>query len=161
MSDDNQSANDNNTQDVNTLPEWGRRAISDANAEAAKYRLAAKTAADEAVAQTKVEYDKQIQAISTEKSAIAAERDKAVSDISKLTVTIKAQIPGESAFDFAGLLQGSTPEELTAHAEKLKSMLGTGTKTRAVDPSQGATGDGGAKTAADLFADMVKNKLTK
>lgn len=165
MSDDNQSATtDNGTpQNTEALPEWGRRAISDANAEAAKYRLAAKTAAEDAVAATKAEYDKQLQALATEKTSIAGERDKAVTELTKLQVAITADVPGEQAVAFADLLKGTTQEELKAHAEQLKSMFGTPAgKQRATDKSQGAgNGASGAKTPDQLFADMVQGKITR
>lgn len=163
MSDDNQSATtDNGTQgNPAELPEWGRRAISEANAEAAKYRLKAQTAADEAVAKTKAEYDAQIKALAEEKTSIAGERDKAVTGLTKLQVAIAAKVPGEQAVDFAELLQGSTKEELAAHAEKLRSMFGTGASARATDPSQGLGGGGSVKSPDALFAAMVQKNLSK
>lgn len=166
MSDDNKSATtDTGSQQGNTadLPEWGRRAISDANAEAAKYRLAAKTAAEDAVAQTKAEYDKQLQALVSEKTSIAVERDNAVTGLTKLQVAIAADVPGEQAVAFADLLKGSTPDELKVHAEQLKTMFGTPAgKQRATDKSQGAgNGASGVKTPDQLFADMVQGKITR
>lgn len=166
MSDDNQSATtDTGSQQGNTadLPEWGRRAISEANAEAAKYRLKAQTAADEAKAATKAEYDKQLQALASEKTSIAGERDKAVTELTKLQVAITADVPGEQAVAFADLLKGSTQEELKAHAEQLKTMFGTPAgKQRATDKSQGAGGGAsGVKTPDQLFADMVQGKITR
>jgi len=166
MSDDNQSATtDTGTQQQNTdaLPEWGRRAISDANAEAARYRLAAKTAAEDAVAATKAEYDKQLQALATEKTSIAGERDKAVTELTKLQVAITADVPGEQAVAFADLLKGNTKEELAEHAKQLKEMFGTpAAKQRATDKSQGAgNGASGVKTPDQLFADMVQGKITR
>lgn len=164
MSDDNKSATtDTGTQNTDALPEWGRRAISDANAEAAKYRLKAQTAADEAKAETKAEYDKQLQALATEKTAIAAERDNAVTGLTKLKVAIAAEVPGEQAVVFADLLKGSTEDELKAHAAELKNMFGTPAgRQRATDKSQGAGGNAsGVRTPAELFADMVQSNLKK
>lgn len=163
MSDDNQSATtDSGAQNTDALPEWGRRAISDANAEAAKYRLAAKTAAEDAVAAAKQEFDKQLQALVTEKTSIAGERDNAVTGLKKLQVAIAAEVPGEQAVAFADLLKGSTDEELTAHAKQLKEMFGTPAgRQRATDKSQGAGGGAsGVRTPAELFADMVQGKIT-
>lgn len=164
MSDDNKSATtDTGTQNSADLPEWGRRAISDANAEAAKYRLKAQTAADEAKAETKKEFDAQLQALVSEKTAIAAERDNAVTGLTKLKVAIAAEVPGEQAVVFADLLKGSTEDELKAHATELKSMFGTPAgRQRATDKSQGAGGNAsGVKTPAELFADMVQSNLKK
>lgn len=164
MSDDNKSATtDTGTQNTADLPEWGRRAISDANAEAAKYRLKAQTAADEAKAEVKAEYDKQLQAVASEKAAIAAERDTAVTGLTKLQVAITADVPGEQAVAFADLLKGSTREELVAHADQLKTMFGTPAgRQRATDRSQSAGGNAsGVKTPAELFADMVQANIKK
>jgi len=164
MSDDNQSATtDTGTQNTDALPEWGRRAISDANAEAAKYRLAAKNAADEATAKVKAEYDKQLQALATEKTSIAGERDNAVTGLTKLKVAIAADVPGEQAVAFADLLKGTTEDELKAHATQLKEMFGSPAgRQRATDKSQGAGNSaGGVKTPGELFADMVQSKITR
>lgn len=165
MSDENQSANAPvNNGNVNDLPEWGRRAISDANAEAAKYRLAAKTSADEAVAAARVEFDAQLQSLATEKTSIAGERDNAVTGLKKLQVAIAADVPGEQAVAFADLLKGTTEDELKAHAVQLKEMFGTPAgKQRPTDKSQSAGGNSasGVKTPAELFADMVQGKITK
>lgn len=165
MSDDNKSATtDTGSQQGNTadLPEWGRRAISEANAEAAKYRTKAQTAADEARAETKAEYDKQLQALATEKTSVITERDKAVTELTKLQVAITADVPGEQAVAFAELLKGNTKDELIAHAEQLKTMFGTpAARARATDKSQGLGGGTGVRTPDQLFADMVQSNLKK
>lgn len=162
MSDDNQSATTTPSAQQNAeLPEWARRTIAEANAEAAKYRVKAQTAADEAKAETKAAYDKQLQALASEKTSISEERDKAVIESTKLKVTIAAQVPGEQAVQFANLLQGSTEDELKTHAETLKSMFNVKTSARATDPSQGLGGASGTKNASDIFADMVNSRLGK
>ena len=162
MSDDNQSATTTTgTQNTDALPDWARRAISDANAEAAKYRLKAQTAADEAKAETTKAYDEQLKALASEKTAIAAERDNAVTGLTKLKVAIAAEVPGEQAVVFADLLKGSTEDELKAHATQLKDMFGSPAgRQRATDKSQGAGGGAsGVKTPAELFADMVQKNI--
>jgi len=164
MSDDNQSAtNTTGTQNTDALPDWARRAISDANAEAAKYRLKAQTAAEEAKAETKKAYDDQLRALASEKTSISEERDKANIGLTKLKVAIAAEVPGEQAVVFADLLKGNTEDELKAHADQLKSMFGTPAgRQRATDKSQGAGGNAsGVKTPAELFADMVQSNLKK
>jgi hypothetical protein len=165
MSDDNKSANDQTGTQGNTaeLPEWGRRAIAEANAEAAKYRVKAQSAADEAKAEAKVEYDRQLQALSQEKTSIMGERDNAVTGLTKLKVAIAADVPGEQAVAFADLLQGSTEDELNAHAKQLKEMFGTPVgRQRATDRTQSAGGSAsGVKTPGELFADMVQSKITR
>jgi len=165
MSDDNKSATTDTGTQGNTaeLPEWGRRAIAEANAEAAKYRVKAQTAADEAKAAAKVEYDAQLQALAQEKTSVITERDNAVTGLTKLKVAIAADVPGEQAVAFADLLKGSTEDELNAHAKQLKEMFGTPAgRQRATDRTQSAGGNAsGVKTPAELFADMVQSNLKK
>jgi len=142
------------------LPEWGRKAISEANAEAAAYRQKAKTAADEAKAAVAAEYDEQIKSLSGEKSAVTAERDSATSNYNKLMAALQAGVPGETAVEFAGLLQGSNLDEYKAHAEKLKGMFGAGGKMKAVDPSHGLNGSS-SHTPEEAFASLFQSNLTK
>jgi hypothetical protein len=147
-------------QNTETLPEWGRKAISEANAEAASYRQKAKTAADEARAAVAAEYDEQIKALSGEKTAITAERDSAATNYNKLMVALQAGVPGETAVEFAGLLQGNNADEYKAHAEKLKGMFGAGGRVRAVDPSHGLNGSS-SQTPEEAFASLFQSNLTK
>lgn len=147
-------------QTTEQLPEWARKAISEANGEAASYRQKAKTAAEEAKAAVAAEYDEQIKALSGEKTAITAERDSAATNYTKLMVALQAGVPGDTAVEFAGLLQGSNEDELKAHAEKLKGMFGAGGKVKAVDPSHGLTGSS-AQTPEDVFASIFTNSLTR
>lgn len=147
-------------QNQEQLPEWARKAISEANSEAAAYRQKAKTAADQVKAEVAAAYDEQIKALSGEKSAITAERDSAASNYTKLTVALQAGVPGETAVEFAGLLQGSNADEYKAHAEKLKGMFGAGGRVRAVDPSHGLNGSS-AQTPDEVFASLFQSNLSK
>lgn len=161
---------DNNTTDTGTqvtttstnntadLPEWARRALTEANTEAATYRVKAKTAADDARAAATAEFNQQIQSVSAEKSAIVAERDSHAANYEKLVVALAAGVPGESAVKFAALLQGKNKDEMTTHAEELKSMFGTPTRVMPVDPSHGA--QGGFETEADPFAALIQSHLS-
>lgn len=144
--------------DVATLPEWGRKAISEANAEAAKYRVQAKTIADQTRAEVEAQFSQQLKTVSEEKSATVTERDSYATNLTKLKVALAAEIPGDKAVAFAALLQGSTEADLLKHAAELKSMFGSSTKTRPVDPTHGATG--GNDSPADQFAALIQSKLT-
>src|SRR5687767_4697084 len=126
------------------LPDWARKAISEANTEAASYRQKAKTAADEAKAEVAAQFDEQIKALSGEKTAISAERDTASSNYNKLVAALGAGVPGDTAVEFAALLQGNSLDEYKEHAEKLKGMFGAGNRVRAVDPSHGFNGNSSA-----------------
>lgn len=163
MPDDNLSDTSTGTQNVDDLPVWARRAITEANTQAASYRAKAQTAADTARSEAKEEYDKQLRAMAEEKTSITGERDNAVTGLNKLKVAIAADVPGEQAVAFADLLKGNTEEELSAHAAQLKTMFGTPTgRPRATDKSQGM-GDttGSARTPAELFADLFQNNTKK
>jgi vacuolar-type H+-ATPase subunit H len=146
-------------QNSETLPDWARKAISDANSEAANYRNKAKTAADEAKAEVTATFNEQLKALSDEKSAITVDRDNATSNYEKLVVALQAGVPGDTAVEFAALLQGNSAEEFKAHADKLKGMFGT-TKQRAVDHTAGFTGDT-KTTPSDDFAAIFKANLTQ
>lgn len=165
MSDENENVitpveNAPKEQDQSQLPDWARKAISEANSEAAKYRLKANTAAEEAKKAVEAEFSAQIKALSDEKSAITAERSNAVGMVDKLTAALEAGVPGETAVEFAGLLQGSNKDEYKAHAEKLKSMFGAGGRVKAVDPSSGLPG-GVDNTPENEFMRIIQSKLTK
>lgn len=142
------------------LPEWARKAISEANGEAASYRQKAKTAADEAKAEVAAQFDEQIKALSGEKTAITAERDSATGNYAKLVAALEAGVPGETAIEFATLLQGNTTEDFKAHADKLKGMFGAGARVKAVDPSHGFNGASSA-TPEDALAQLFKANLSK
>lgn len=147
-------------QSTDQLPEWARKAISEANGEAASYRQKAKTAADEAKAEVTAQFDEQIKSLSGEKTAITAERDSATSNYNKLIAALQAGVPGETAVEFAGLLQGSNMDEYKAHAEKLKGMFGAGARVKAVDPSHGLNGSS-SQTPDEVFASLFQSNLSK
>lgn len=161
MSDDNNTDNQNNEQNqTQELPEWARKQISEANAEAAKYRNQRNTIEADTKAALKTEFDTQFKTLSDEKSAIAAERDTATSSFTKLKVALAAGVPGETAVEFAGLLQGKNEEELQQHADRLKSMFGTGSKQKNVDPTHGAFGNTSGGPEED-FMRLVNKHLSK
>lgn len=157
MSDENAQGTENNTTTNNTqdLPDWARKAISEANSEAAKYRTKASAAADEAKAEVTATFNQQIQALSDEKSAITVERDTASSNYNRLVAALGAGVPGETAVEFAARLQGNNLEEFKADAEKLKAALGTGAKVKPIDHSAGLSGET-KQTPEEAFAALFQ-----
>lgn len=139
------------------LPDWARKQISEANAEAAKYRTERNNIEAETKAALSADFDAQFKTLSDEKSAITAERDSATSQLTKLKVALAAGIPGETAVEFAALLQGKDEAEMTVHAGKLKEMFGS-PKQRPVDLSHGAGGNTGT-SGADQFAALIQKHL--
>lgn len=144
------------------IPEWARKQISEANAEAAKYRTERNNIEAETRAALSADFDTQFKTLSDEKSAITAERDTATDQLNKLKVALAAGIPGETAVEFAALLQGKDEAELTAHAGKLKEMFGApGKASRAIDPSHGASANNTSLSGADQFAALIQKHLSK
>lgn len=149
MSDDNKTGGENGDAQQQVIPDWARKQITEANAEAAKYRTERNNIEAETTAKLKAEFDAQLKTLSDEKSAITAERDTTALNYTKLGVALAAGVPGETAVKFAGLLQGSNEDELKAHAEELKGMFGGPVKIAAIDPSHGAGGNVTRTNSAD------------
>lgn len=156
MSDTENTQDQNKVTTTEELPEWARKKLSEANAEAAKYRVKAQTVADEVRAELEKKHQEEFKSVLDEKSTVLAERDTAASKFDKLVVALQAGIPGESAVEFSKLLQGSNEEEFKAHAESLKKMFNPGTKPKATDPSQGLNGTSGMDPA-DALAELFKS----
>jgi hypothetical protein len=159
MSDENTSENSVNDANREEVPSWVRKEISDANSEAAKYRNKAKTIADEVKAEVSASFNDQLKTLSDEKSAIVAERDSATTNYDKLVAALQAGVPGDTAVEFAALLQGSNVDEYKSHADKLKGMFGTPTKQKAVDHTAGFNGKS-EQSPEEAFAALFQSKLT-
>lgn len=139
------------------LPEWARQQISSANADAAKYRVQLREA------------DTARQSLQEQVASLTADKTQAVSasasiqtDFDKLVTAIQANVPNEHVFAFAKTLQGNTAEELTAHAESLKSMFSLSqAASPAYDRSQGHSGDPLARDVGDAFGAFMNSQLSK
>lgn len=161
MSDDNQNATEpQKTESNDQISEVARKLITEANNEAAKYRTQRNAIEAETAAKLKAEFDEQFKVLSDNQSAITAERDTVLSDYTKLKVALHAGVPGETAVEFAALLQGSSPDEYQEHADKLKGMFGTPGKQKAVDHTAGFNGET-QSAPEDVFAAIFKRNLTQ
>lgn len=133
------------------LPDWARQQISSANQEAANFRVQLKEerAAKKSLAD-------QVSSLTAEKSAVSSSLSAVQSDFDRLATAIKAEVPNDHVFAFAKTLQGSTEDELSAHAAELKSMFGIKPgSSPAVDRSQGkGTGPGKSSPGDDFVAFM-------
>lgn len=147
------------TNDESVLPGWAQRELKSVRNEAASYRVAARDAKTAALNEVKAE----ISALSDEKAAIQAAHDGLTLELNKFKAALEVGIPGESIEAFTERLKGTTPEELKADAEKLKSYFAVpATRTRPVDPTQGkGSDDGVALTPEAAFAQMLTSKLQK
>ncbi|WP_190821970.1 hypothetical protein [Saccharopolyspora pogona] len=140
------------------LPQWARDSLTKANDEAAKARIKAGKAEEKARLEITSEYETKLSTLSDEKSAITAELNAAHLDGMRLRAALSAGIPGESVVEFAELLKGETQEDLTAHAEKVKGLMGS-QKPKVVDRSQGL--GCGTASPADGFGLFINSRLSK
>jgi hypothetical protein len=143
------------TSQVEDLPQWAQDKLAKANAQAAKYRIAAKDAAENAIAGLRDEFASRL-AI-TEAEALTA-TDKLV----KMRVALQSGIPADKAEDFAALLSGSDEAALAKHASIIKSIFAAQQDTipsappRATDSSQGQ----GVTSSHELtLGDLLLSKL--
>lgn len=139
----------------NELPDWARKQISDANTEAANFRVQLK-----AEKQAAKELRDQLVTLTTEHANVATTQASVQSDFDKLVTAIKAEVPHEHIFSFAKTLQGRTEDELSAHAVELKSMFST-PPSRAVDRSQGQGSGPAPLDPAGEFAKILKAQLSR
>lgn len=139
----------------NELPAWARKQISDANTEAAEFRVQLKEAK-----KASKELQDQIAATAASQAAAASSNASIQSDFDRLVTAIKSEVPHEHIFSFAKTLQGSNEEELLSHATELKSMFGISHgPVRAVDRSQGQGGEPKPATPAETFAQMISDQM--
>lgn len=136
---------ENTTNQTNELPDWAREQISNANAEAAKYRTEKKDAVEAAKAEVAESFQSKIKDLESKIEAEAAQGTTARHEVDRLKVTIESGINAEKALSFADLLKGENEDELRSHAEELKKLFndndsGEQKRASAVDPSQGSAG---------------------
>jgi hypothetical protein len=154
-------------QDFQSLPEWAQNEITKARNEAASYRVRAKETADKVRNEVTTQFSAQVTELSDKVADLSGQLQKSQLDSEKLSAAIAVGIPGESAVEFAALLQGSNAEEIAAHAQKVKGLFGTAASpqqqapTRAVDPAQGLGNGSAAQSPGDLFGDFIQGKLTR
>jgi ribosomal protein L12E/L44/L45/RPP1/RPP2 len=137
------------------LPEWARKQISDANSEAANFRVQLKEEK-----RSSKELRDQLVALSAEQSNAASSQASVQSDFDKLVTAIKAEVPHEHIFAFAKTLQGGSEDELSAHAAELKTMFSV-PPSRAVDRSQGQGSGPSQVKPADEFAKILQDQLNR
>lgn len=123
------------------LPDWARDQITKANAEAAKYRTEKKDAVEAAKAEVTASFTAKIEELEAQIKAKEEEGTAARYEVDRLKVALEAGINADKVTKFAGLLNGSSTEELKAHAEELKELFVNDEhpvkRSPAVDPSQG------------------------
>lgn len=127
-------------EDLASLPEWARAAITKANGEAAKYRTRVRELEPKAS-----EYDKLAEAQKSEQQKAAeaqraaeARAAQAETEAARLRVALVKGLPA----DLASRLVGSTDEELAADADRLLALVKVAPQTPSFD--------GGAQQTAQV-----------
>lgn len=137
------------------------KAVAEANAEAAKYRVEKKDAVEAAKQEVTESFNARIADLEAELSTKDTDTVSARNDADRLRATIKAGIDTEKALDFAELLKGETEDELVSHAETLKTLFASdnpgASKQAPVDPSQGHTG----KNVTPLNGDPILQAIER
>lgn len=142
---------------VDQLPEFAKTMISDLRNEAARYRTAKADAVKAKETELNQAFDTKLAESNTAHEATKAALAKVNLEMAKLGAAIRAGVPSDKLATFAGLLQGSTKDELDTHAKSILSTFG-GFTQGAVDPSQ-ALNSGGSSAGGDNFHEFILSKL--
>lgn len=142
------------------LPDWARDQITKANAEAAKYRTEKKEAVEAAKAEVTASFTSKIEELEAQIKAKEEEGVAARYEVDRLKVALEAGIDADKVTKFAGLLKGTTSEEMKSHAEELKELFTNAEqpakRSPALDPTQG-TGNPLPLNGDPLLAAVMKS----
>ena len=109
--------------------------------EAAAARVGKKDAVDAAVKAASEAHSAELAARDTSYTELQNELATAKIELEKLYVTIDANVPSDKVRAFAGLIQGTDAESITASAKSAYDLAGGfSTKSPAFDPTQGFGG---------------------
>jgi len=109
--------------------------------EAAAARVGKKDAVDAAVKAASEAHSAELAARDTSYTELQNELASAKIELEKLYVTIDANVPSDKVRAFAGLIQGTDAESITASAKSAYDLAGGfATKSPAFDPTQGFGG---------------------
>jgi len=109
--------------------------------EAAAARVAKKDAVDAAIKEANDKFQAELASKDTAYTELQGELASAKLELEKLYVTIDANVPSDKVRAFAGLIQGSDTESITASAKAAYELAGGfSTKSPAFDPTQGFGG---------------------
>lgn len=141
------SESDTNTETLEEEVARLKSQLADARSEAAKNRVAKRTAVEEAKAQLeadlKAEHEAALAKLKTEHGDVEAQFNESKLRVARLQAALNSvfdETTVERVSEMASRLVGSTEEELKADAERAKALFGLDSKpnTPAVDPSQGS-----------------------
>lgn len=129
------------SQDPDQLPQWARDQISEANAQAAKYRVEKNEAVQAAKDEVEQTWKSKVEELEAQLQGKSAEVDTARTEVIKLKAALEAGIDSDKVMTFASLLKGETEDELKSHAEEVKALFNAPApdpKDPPTDPSQGS-----------------------
>lgn len=156
---------DTTTTDNSAEIERLTKAVADANAEAAKYRVEKKEAVEAAKQEVTESFNARIAEIEAELAEKDSDATAARADATKLRAAIKADIETSKVLDFADLLKGETEDELVSHAKTLKTLFAAdnpgATKQAPVDPSQGQTGKNVTPLNGDPLLQAIERAVNR
>lgn len=138
------------------LPDWAKTKISEANAEAARYRVEKNQAVEQAQAALATEFEQKVAAAAAETETVRNDLSAAKLESAKIKTAIEAGIPATKILQVADLLKGEDEAQLRSHADELKKLFGTADAQPPIDPSQGSGG-----TAIPLNGDPLLNALKR
>ncbi|MGY2060516.1 hypothetical protein ACW9HQ_37110 [Nocardia gipuzkoensis] len=140
------------------IPVWVRKELADARSEAARYRIEKNEALTTAMTAAQAAVADQLNSANAEKQSFADQAKTATTELLKLHTAITAGVPTDKVVSFASLLQGDTAEELAAHADSVKTLLGTPVSPSATDPTQAMGGASVTDPAAE-FGELLRTKI--
>lgn len=109
--------------------------------EAAAARVAKKDAVDAAIKEASDAHQAELAARDTAYTELQGELEKARIELEKLYISLDANVPSDKVRAFAGLIQGTDTESITASAKAAYELAGGfSTKSPAFDPTQGFGG---------------------
>jgi hypothetical protein len=128
--------------------------------EAAAARVAKKDAVDAAVKAASDAHQAELASKDTAYTELQGELSAAKVELEKLYVTIDANVPSDKVRAFAGILQGSDTESITASAKSAYELAGGfATKSPAFDPTQGFGGRDPLPLNGDPILQAIKNAV--
>jgi murein L,D-transpeptidase YcbB/YkuD len=128
-------------QSIESLPEWARKSLTDANNEAAAARVAKREAVEaarqEVTASLTTDFDTRLAQAQQAHEEVQTELSQTKLAVAKLKAALSVGIPGESAEEFAQRIKGESDEDIAEDAAALKVLFSksSGKSAPALDPA--------------------------
>lgn len=121
---------------VETLPEWAQTLIKETRAEAAKHRTEKNDAVEAGKAETRAEFEQKLAELEQSKQEVETQLNDQKLSQARLRAAFGVvgvdEDAATKAAEVAGLIQGTTEDEITSHADKLSSLFGGNSNSRPV-----------------------------